>query len=1690
MLSWLQEQNLGVDQIFEYKKRYFDEVAKYYGIPEDEREKNRDRFLYGDENAGEDWELGKALGYGFVRGLGHVPQFGADILSVGKKIVPGDSETVTRARDWLEEKAERQRRHAEEYYADESGTPWRPSSMPERIAGFLGEAPGFIGAAGGATGTARAGVQGLARQLVRRPELVKALTGKVAGRMIPEALGLGAYEAISSQAGGPGAMAKGALHGAAMGGVLGASGAFAESVPRLSRLAHAGMAGAGVAALDVAAGAPIEQAIESGIGIGALAGATKGGMERHVDALGKLGIDAKQAIALKRTVDKIGESRKNYEISRAAIRQKAEDVRRGTDTEEAKEIKLTELARALDDLDTRATSMQHELTIAEVMNAGRTLDSEAARTMALAELPGFEMSLVRSRTEDSPSLYEIRFGDKGRIGEVQSPMRRGDPFILRMEDGTTTTHKTLMEAEAKAKMPYVEDLKVPVGQWYDASIKFLSDMDPVSNRTGAWMLNTVAKKLNIPEIIEKTTPIDPATATRLIADIMDTNLSEGYTRGGPEYYNAKYDDMRVQNINDVQSVIHGSGHAVFSKIFRRLFGEKRWEDRSMNMFDQAPMNTVEMLRHIDPNISREKLSETVSILDNLGRDSYVIKAGDGKIDTPNTSGTSYVAEGFSEYIRRRTASLDMPEYVKRSDSFVDIMETLFDRGGVREPLNKMSEVYLKLLIQEPMETVRASMADGRKRALANPVRYLGDRFYQLMFDKAAPILKYHKMIWPGRPDYFTGMKSKGEHVHPSKDPNLLLQMVSSSGKAQAARGVLQTGYYPDAEFGYIKMKNGSFIDALIRSGLVRGAKTVQEAKERATVYMNLVALRDIKGGLRKYKSDVDRLKRKEDLKYFTTPGELENYRAFFTQLANQLGEKIGPSTDIKIDGDTARLFDRIEANIREFEAKYKNPQALVDWFNEFGQIIDTVKTPKEAGGPGRRGIRKLYGAQSYQAKLRESTGVEEAAPDAIFENFYPMYEQPYDIITGREKIAWAMKNKSAPISDIITATTKLAEDTLGETYHNRLMNVVEDMIKNQKKAGLKLGRVLTESDVARMKESDWDPVRDRIISYRKEGRERYIQFAENQEGRMAYKSLSQGPTALGNWFLDKIVGGPKRMMVLGTTGANAGFLLVTNPIRDTLTASIQSVFPEGRGVQGMARTIKSLPVIFKSTALLWRTPETLFKNRPEYIDLFSKYMASPVKGSTILGADMKDARAWADEVIMRVQMADAESTGIFKKTGLQSFALRHPIEFVRRLFNVSEDLNRFPEFVESLKKYDVEAAEPMTVERMERFLGGDLTTPKEQMAWQSGKHMYAWKNAAEISIDFKRAGIAGRFLNEMIPFYNPSLQGLDKFSRVLFNGKEPSVKNINPRAMAAVAQGVTVPMIGMYLLNKDERWYKELPLWEKMIFTHLKLGDTVFRIPVPFEWGVIFGSLPIQVVDSLYNQAPEHIKEQMSIALNQLLPLPGPEMVPQVLKPAVEVMAGENFFTGLPIESQAMQRRLPTDRATPYTLETMKAASKIFDAIGMDASPLQLEHLFKGYTGTALADLIGTFEAVGSGKFSAKEDFQKTFLRRIVSNTGRPGQSVSDFYEVLRVADRAWNTAKRNIESGNTDVAKKVLLKYKKELGLDSREIERIVNRRKPQTPERLLEMHRASDQMASLRKKEENDEMTEIAEAMLGRDW
>lgn len=301
----------------------------------------------------------------------------------------------------------------------------------------------------------------------------------------------------------------------------------------------------------------------------------------------------------------------------------------------------------------------------------------------------------------------------------------------------------------------------------------------------------------------------------------------------------------------------------------------------------------------------------------------------------------------------------------------------------------------------------------------------------------------------------------------------------------------------------------------------------------------------------------------------------------------------------------------------------------------------------------------------------------------------------------------------------------------------------------------------------------------------------------------------------------------------------------------------------------------------------------------------------------------------------------------------------------------------------------------------ERVLGTDKN------AIQTGAY-----GSREVTLDFGRMGSQLRSLNQITAFLNASVQGVDRMVRGFKD---------NPLGFTAkAAASITLPSIGLWLANHEDPRYKELPAWEKDLYWHIFTKDHIYRIPKPFELGLIFGSGPERMLDKFVDENPKAGKGFVSSVAGAFLP----SAIPTAAVPVVEQLSNHSFFLDRPLIPGNLESRMPPYQYTPYTTELSKALGQtigqlpnvmdmnktLADTKGSIASPIVIDNYIRQWSGSggqyiwSLADKglqqtgVLPKAAEGPTKDLADIPFVKAFVVRYPSATAESIQSFEDAY--------------------------------------------------------------------------------------------
>ena len=258
----------------------------------------------------------------------------------------------------------------------------------------------------------------------------------------------------------------------------------------------------------------------------------------------------------------------------------------------------------------------------------------------------------------------------------------------------------------------------------------------------------------------------------------------------------------------------------------------------------------------------------------------------------------------------------------------------------------------------------------------------------------------------------------------------------------------------------------------------------------------------------------------------------------------------------------------------------------------------------------------------------------------------------------------------------------------------------------------------------------------------------------------------------------------------------------------------------------------------------------------------------------------------------------------------------------------------------------------------------------------------------EVTLDFSRIGAKTKAINAIIAFWNANVQGMDKMVR--------SFKEKPLRTMVKTLVGITLPSILLYYANrKDKRW-KEIPQWQKNLFWIVMTDKHIYRIPKPFELGILFGSVPERILEYIDNKDSNVFNSLEQSILNGATP----GFIPTALSPIIENTTNYSFFRNRKIVPEG-KIDLPSEaQYTQYTSEFSKIMGQL-----IKYSPAKIDNLIQGYFAglgnyaISAADLI--LEGKGNSIKPARglEDYPilKAFMIREPIGSG--SESVNRFYD-------------------------------------------------------------------------------------------
>ena len=263
-------------------------------------------------------------------------------------------------------------------------------------------------------------------------------------------------------------------------------------------------------------------------------------------------------------------------------------------------------------------------------------------------------------------------------------------------------------------------------------------------------------------------------------------------------------------------------------------------------------------------------------------------------------------------------------------------------------------------------------------------------------------------------------------------------------------------------------------------------------------------------------------------------------------------------------------------------------------------------------------------------------------------------------------------------------------------------------------------------------------------------------------------------------------------------------------------------------------------------------------------------------------------------------------------------------------------------------------------------------------------------------INFSRRG-ANTFFNGLtatIPFLNARIQGLD----VMYRGYQGKVgtettmtqqdrkRRFRNRFLSFVALN---SMYAFWLMSEDEEenpWYYNANETDKDMYWIISPrwfgidsdDASGFKIPIPFELGILGKVIPERIIRSLAGNTdqPDNWKSGWRHLTGTLA-----VQLPQAMMPLVENVTNHDFYSGRPIVPYwAGRTEAITADATTASPVAIAASNQLSD-MNIDYDPRKIDHLIRGYLGT-----------VGSYALLATDGVMRNYLELPAPADKRPDQ--------------------------------------------------------------------------------------------------
>jgi hypothetical protein len=288
----------------------------------------------------------------------------------------------------------------------------------------------------------------------------------------------------------------------------------------------------------------------------------------------------------------------------------------------------------------------------------------------------------------------------------------------------------------------------------------------------------------------------------------------------------------------------------------------------------------------------------------------------------------------------------------------------------------------------------------------------------------------------------------------------------------------------------------------------------------------------------------------------------------------------------------------------------------------------------------------------------------------------------------------------------------------------------------------------------------------------------------------------------------------------------------------------------------------------------------------------------------------------------------------------------------------------------------------------------------------------------EVSTDFAMRGDSKSLgvLFDVTMFLKAAVLSWDRMGRGLAHDENRGGIAIKAAALAGAS-------VALYLQNRGDPRYDDLPDWDRDSNWHFFVGDQHFRYPKIWEMGALASGAE-RMVERTLEENPEGLGKDFARITAHTF---GLNLLPQIIAPLAEQSANKRFFTDTPIEGEGMDDLIPALRAKHNTSATLRHLGEATIDLpeALQVNPVRAEALLRGYLNTwaSYGLLLSDLALYGDELPTMRTDEMPVLKRFIGAEPAKHTRYEAEYYDLLGESIRMQRTFNHMLKSGDVDRA-------------------------------------------------------------------